>query len=482
MTLSKTSKKVTPYKKKLGKTKNIGNIDDPVKPICEGGGYNTNPLAPKQGGPSAPPENANIEKNVTKKNTSKEVKKKSSENDSKEGEKPIVDNDVMDSTYEKIINPEFRIQASAYLLTYNRKPNPEDGTGPFTTEDFEKLLLFLSEKEPTALTIGLEKGKNDNYHLHAFVSKKTDCTSKFFEFEGVCPNIQINKARGKGKLASVMRGHYYAGIADKIGVVKNYSTLVNENKFDLMSSKWTTDLVRQGKMLPKNGVDDLFKWRNNDPYPIRKMESLYNHYVLEQSKARSEEIMERARKKMKPFRVINKVVEWQKQYIDPSELRYDFLVLVGPTKSGKSEFARSLFKNPFEMKTNIVWQGYNSIEHDGIILHDVQNVFRYILNNRELFQANGVHATGASATNCYIYNVDVLAVPIVIVTNRDGLIEHKNEWIQGNSITYQLGEDEKLFETDELPVPKGAKKDVTLKKLWVKPGDTFDHSYTVVKE
>lgn len=158
-----------------------------------------------------------------------------------------------------VVSEEFRIRSAAFLLTYNRKHDPDVGQMPFNEKDFKELITFLLDREPTELSASLEVGKANNFHLHAYFSKKTDCTLRAFVFQGVTPNCRLNVTRGKGKFSSTMRGHYYAGIARKIRVVCNFSTLVNNDRFDLMQSKWASDLVRQGKMTADDGVRDLFQ-------------------------------------------------------------------------------------------------------------------------------------------------------------------------------------------------------------------------------
>ena len=351
---------------------------------------------------------------------------------------------------EEIIQaPEFRIKAQAFLLTYNKADEPF-----FNEDDLKALRIQLQDSgSPNELSGCLEIGKAGNVHMHMMFSGKTDRLLNGFSYKGILPNVSINRARGHGKKASVMRGHYYCGIAPKIGQLTGFSTLVEKEKFDLMQAMWVMSLVRQGKMTPQNGILELWKWRNNETYQLKKLESLVCKMDVELVKVRQDTVIEKATSRMRPWKNIRIIDGWRLQYVDPSEFRYDFLVLIGPSKSGKSKFAEGLFTNPFNHYNVECWMGYDSLIHDGIIYHDVPNIFNVILQKRDFFQANGSKMVDTSATNCYAKSVDLLAKPIVIVTNRDNYGgDNENAWINSNSVKYTVGENEVLWELEDMDV------------------------------
>ena len=135
----------------------------------------------------------------------------------------------------------------------------------------------------------------------------------------------------------------------------------------------------------------------------------------------------------KPFPVIDK---WLEQY-KKTWFRYTFLILWGPSKMGKTELARSYFKNPFEHRDNVCWTGYDDERHDAIIFDDVKCVYRYIRENRALFQGCDCAVVQTSATNVYARTIDVAQKPIVVTTNDR---PWGDDWIRANSVQVEINE------------------------------------------
>jgi len=346
---------------------------------------------------------------------------------------------------------DFRISNCAFLLTYNKKEEPH-----FNEEDLMQLKEELRRHDPSTLTGCLELNEHGIEHMHVMFSGKavTDRLLKVFKYKGILPNCVPNRARGKAAVASIMRGHYYAGICPKIGRVCWYSDLVDRNQFDMYQANWVMSLVRKGKVTPENGRDELWKWRNNDSYQLKKCDMLIEKQAQDRAVVRNKTIRAKADAKMKPWRSIHIVDEWRKVFVEPEDHRYDFLIVIGPTKSGKSKYAESLFKNAFNHRAVENWNGYSSGIHDAVIFHDVENIFQKVLINREMFQSNGIQTVGSSKTNCFAREIDLYGIPIVIVTNRDNCgITFENEWIKGNSVKYTVGPNEVLWEKDASKCP-----------------------------
>ena len=124
-----------------------------------------------------------------------------------------------------------------------------------------------------------------------------------------------------------------------------------------------------------------------------------------------------------------------------------FLVLCGPSKMRKTEFAKSLFNNPSIHKDKVDWDGYSWLENGCIIFDDINqpdHIWKYLRTNKVLFQSSPIVAVNTSATNCYKRDVCVVQKPIIICTN-DGLLDNfvsapYREWIEANSVWVDVNE------------------------------------------
>jgi hypothetical protein len=149
---------------------------------------------------------------------------------------------------------------------------------------------------------------------------------------------------------------------------------------------------------------------------------------------------ERMQTKIEPFVYIKRVEDW-KQDFQVEDFRYKFLVLCGPSKMRKTEYAKSLFPKYHHHKDKIDWDGYDWETNGSIIFDDINqpdHIWKYVRMNKMLFQSSSIVAVNTSATNMYKRDVCVVQKPIIICTN-DGLLDHLvsgpyKEWIQSNSV------------------------------------------------
>jgi hypothetical protein len=76
----------------------------------------------------------------------------------------------------------------------------------------------------------------------------------------------------------------------------------------------------------------------------------------------------------------------------PLPRRFAFLVIGGKSYSGKTEFAMTLFPNPYESNA-FNFNGYDYRKNGCIIFNDVVNIVDHICANKELFQSSERLAT-----------------------------------------------------------------------------------------
>ena len=176
------------------------------------------------------------------------------------------------------------------------------------------------------------------------------------------------------------------------------------------------------------------------PQLEQQISAVNNYNEKEKVNKMLKERQERIAQSLKKFAQNEQVTEWKKSFCI-EELRYKFLVLCGPSKMRKTEFAKSLFSNPFLHKAKVDWDGYKWLDHGCIIFDDINlpdHIWKYVRTNKVMFQSSSIVLVNTSATSCYKRDGCVVQKPIIICTN-DGLLDNfvsapYGEWIEANSV------------------------------------------------
>ena len=91
-----------------------------------------------------------------------------------------------------------------------------------------------------------------------------------------------------------------------------------------------------------------------------------------------------------PFPRVLEGEEWLKLFATDA-LRYPILVVLGPSRAGKTEWAKSLFKRPLELKIGALEFFPDTLHHlqrglhDGLVLDDVRDL-AFLVNHQEKLQ------------------------------------------------------------------------------------------------
>lgn len=322
----------------------------------------------------------------------------------------------------------FRVQSKAGLLTYN---------DPLEDIVLSEMLQELREKFTVQPVFSICLEKESRLHVHVFfeADKPLDCDLQYFETSksGKVGDFQPN--RGK----NLPRGHYYCQCVYK----KSHIDCVFDKPVKPVS-RWLMDMWKDEKV--EKIMEALAAEKLLTPQLQQQINAVNNWNEKKQVEEMLEGRNERMKKKLKPFAYNAYVDYWMKLFNEES-LRYPFLVLCGPSKLRKTEYAKSLFDNPFLHKDKIDWDGYNWLKHGCIIFDDVNlpdHIWKFVRQNKVLFQSSSIVSVNTSATNCYKRDVCVVQKPIIICTN-DGLLEPfvsapYREWIEANSVWVDVTE------------------------------------------
>ena len=177
---------------------------------------------------------------------------------------------------------------------------------------------------------------------------------------------------------------------------------------------------------------------------IRELELHEAHLEEEAVKKAQEEASRLLQGGLKPQKSYPEVEIFMRQF-DEALHRYKFLVLSGPSRVGKTAFARSLCAQGFEtLEVNCAsgaepeLRAYRLRKHDLILFDEV--VAPQVACQRKLFQAQSAPVQlGCSATNCHSYPIFVWRKKLVLASNNwesslTLLSEADREWVDANSI------------------------------------------------
>ena len=290
-------------------------------------------------------------------------------------------------------------------------------------------------------------------HIHMFFKSAASylrvkkCAS--FDFEGCPAMLSADFTANGSKNRASWSGFFYCCLLDKKGTVFSLATKAPFTKF-LVSPSWIMSLVQSGKLDTRVARELLVKCVSASRW-VKELEQ----YELELEKDAVKEAMEEAQilltRQMKKQKFYDKVADWLSQF-EVAQHRYKFLVLSGPSRVGKTAFARSLCdpgKETLEvncasgMEPNL--RAYRLRLH-GLILFD-EIVADQVAQQRKFFQAQSAPVQlGCSATNCHSYDVFVWRTKLVLASNNwhSSLAKLKPEdqdWINVNSIVLDVEEE-----------------------------------------
>lgn len=149
----------------------------------------------------------------------------------------------------------------------------------------------------------------------------------------------------------------------------------------------------------------------------------------------------------KPFHRIEAIEKWKEDHraIKP---RYKFLVLVGPSGLGKTQYAKSLVAEGRALELNMAsapepdLKDYNPDVHDLILFDECPA--KIILRQKKVFQAPAVKVSlAASVTGCYAYSVWLHQKLLVVCSN---VWHHElrllpledRDWLLSNSLVHTV--------------------------------------------
>ena len=251
--------------------------------------------------------------------------------------------------------------------------------------------------------------KSGSMHIHLALQfvRKVDRSSRFFSFEDLQPpRADLGDFLGGGvnrkkMQMSVNRCMFYC-FADKIGTVRDGQGKVCTagNYYPCWTpdvtltypvpGRWPEALWKAHKLDHKTYESYLFLCRDGVLAKKRNLQAVREWEEATEEAEEMAAVVKRIRGTFQ-FSKIPEVKAWLEKFKVEAD-RYPFLLLLAKSLAGKTEFAKSLFKFPLELKVGKLehfpdsMRAFDRKVHDAIILDDVRNL-DFLIQNQEKIQS-----------------------------------------------------------------------------------------------
>ncbi|CAE7233296.1 unnamed protein product [Symbiodinium sp. CCMP2592] len=283
-------------------------------------------------------------------------------------------------------------------------------------------------------------------HFHLmFDSRQTVTLPKpSLLFRGAVPHqsVECKQARGKACRKAYDQGHYYLQVP-KTGSIHMTTTAAAFTTFPV-APDWITNLWQACKITEQVAEQEYLRCKKHVKAYLDNMKFHAQCVQTQAVKARTAQDLQELQPLMKKAVVIEQVQrDFLPQFTRPM-FRRSFLVLSGPTRLGKTIYARSLFGHRETLELNCCGvsqpylRAFDNLLHRAILYDEASTAM--VLSNRRLFQGSTKEVTLAhSGTNMFTYSVYVYNVAMILTSNSwlrelEELPKEEREWLEGNSI------------------------------------------------
>jgi len=218
--------------------------------------------------------------------------------------------------------------------------------------------------------------------------------------------------------------------------------------------KWPEALWKQRKLTNQQYEAYLYLTRDGVLARKRNLEAVRDHEAAAAEEEAMQANMRRVRANpalYQPFPPVRAAQDWLAMFRE-DRLRYPLLVVLGRSHTGKTEWVKSLFQNPLELKVGcleVFPEGMRSFErgkHDGIILDDVRDLAFLAAHQEKLqgkYDSRVEFATtpgGTCAFTKYLFAIPLAVTVNYSTSNLDFLETH--DWLshQGNRVVIKFPE------------------------------------------
>ena len=287
-------------------------------------------------------------------------------------------------------------------------------------------------------------------HVHLCLRCAKTCLlgrKEDYVFDGAVPNV----AHTIGGMAANRSTGSWAGffycVVEKHGHVFHHSTRRPFKDF-LVNASWVMNLLQSTKISLSCARGLIITSCNGATRLLKELEVLEQEAERIETERRIADARAALSPSLKTWRTFPEVQTWLQQYCAYAH-RYKCLVLHGPSRLGKTVFARTLAPPGTEVLelncaagTEPDLRAYRLTRH-GLLLFDEISA-PVVCKQRKLFQASAAPVQlGCSATNCHSYSVFVHRVRMVLASNvwhssKKTLSQDDQDWLDANTVVLDI--------------------------------------------
>ena len=242
--------------------------------------------------------------------------------------------------------------------------------------------------------------------------------------------------------------HYYCQV-HKRGQVHSWTDKPAFTAF-VVNPRWLNMWIQAQKVDPLHARDEFVKCCVNLTSNLQNLDRLSQEQELLLLKEKEVSVRLALEGSLGAFKEVPQAVQFLK-HLEAIRDRYKFMVLYGPSRTGKTSFVRMLTGDPSEVFEVNCASGqepdlrpFRHFKHKHILFDEATP--ELVLNQKKLFQApNCFIQMGTSTTNCHAYTVYVSGTGLVVCANTwmerlRCLSPADQEWLESNSFAAHIAE------------------------------------------
>ena len=323
----------------------------------------------------------------------------------------------------------------------------------------QKFACFLEQKVKQyrvqfwswSLEASLEAEQQGRVHIHAYISfKEPSFAGAPFQwvFDGACPHFASTMSRGSRRVSfAIQQAHFYCQVRKK-GQLRSFTNWPAYTHFKV-KVEWVTGLWQMRKLEYNDYKEELLRTRGSVKRHLEEAEWQLNQ-AAQEVMIREAAMMARTFNIHRcSWRDLQPVTLWKQQYCTAADggpsvplQRFKFLVLAGPSRTGKSNFAREVMPPCLYLNcqgcTEPLLKEFRVSHHRSICYDELD--WRVIVANKLIFQAqNEPIQLAQSKCQLHTYTVRLYGVGMIVCTNKwlHGQTDQDEEdvaWLAANSI------------------------------------------------